>query len=206
MKNRSQITRISHLFILFNFILLFLSCSTSEMKVSEFEFQYNNKTYIIRSAYCPGNPESCNQIIGEDLIAVDQNQDRIIDKIIKGNISYFEAQKIYDHCLNYLEKQNKLNTVNSKTKTFTWKTGEFTYEIKTLHNLEELPLNEFSIIDPTQNRISVFMDRNADGILDEILRGEIELNEAQKTYKKIISLGLIEKTIVKRDSQFFISD
>lgn len=207
-KKKHSIFPIRILFIPILSILCLLSfgCSTAEMKISEFEFIYNNKQYMIRSAYCPGNPESCNQIIGPDFIAVDQNQDRIIDKILKGNITYFEAQEIYDYCLNFLEKQNKLNTIKSSTKSFTWNDDEFSFEMKSLHSISDLPLNEFSIIDHSTGKASVYLDRDANGVLDEILSGDIKIEEAQIQYKRIISLGIIEKEIIKKDSQFLIKE
>ena len=38
--------------------------------------------------------------------------------------------------------------------------------------------------------MSVFMDNNADGILDQRLKGEMELQEAQFLYKNVIENGL----------------
>ena len=65
--------------------------------------------------YCPDNPQSCNHLIGNDFVAVDLNQDRIIDEIIRGDISKYEAQIIYDYSLELLEKENKLNQVRDKS-------------------------------------------------------------------------------------------
>ncbi len=54
-------------------ILVLTSCTASNLKVSEFKFVYDNQSYVVRSAYCSGNPESCNQLIGDKFIAVDMN-------------------------------------------------------------------------------------------------------------------------------------
>jgi hypothetical protein len=97
----SNIFKIVSLFTFIIFTVLTLNgCVSSDLKISEFKFKYNDKDYIIRSAYCPDNTASCNQLIGNDFIAVDMNQDRIIDKINKGNVSLSEAQAIYDYSLD----------------------------------------------------------------------------------------------------------
>ena len=79
--------------VIFSSVIFISGCVSSDLQVSEFRFKYNNKDYIIRSSYCPDNPASCNQLIGNDFIAVDMNQDRIIDKI---NASKLESAKYSD--------------------------------------------------------------------------------------------------------------
>lgn len=196
--------RILYLIIMPGFIFLLFACTSSELRVSEFEFEYNNNNYVIRSAYCPGNPESCNQIIGDDVMAVDQNQDRIIDKIIMGNYSLAEVQKIYDHCLNLLERQNKLNKIDSPLIGYYVFDGDKEFEIRTLSSNLNTTFNEFKIIEKKgwgeSQVINVFVDENSNGILDEIIKGEISLEEAQEFYSKVIERGLSERELVRADS------
>lgn len=197
-------TRILFLIILPNFIFLLLGCTSSELRVSEFEFEYKNQKYIIRSAYCAGNPESCNQIIGDDVIAVDQNQDRIIDKIIMGSYSLAEVQDIYDHCLNLLERQNKLNEIDSSLNGYYVIDGDNEFEIRTLYSDLKTIFNEFKIIEKKgwgkSPIINVFVDKNSNGILDERIKGKISLEEAQVFYSKVIERGLSERELVRADS------
>ena len=79
------------------------------------------------SAYCPGNPESCNQLSSENFIAADLNQDRIIDEIISGDVTLGEVQEIYDYCLNLLESQNKLSQIKKEDKKYTYSDFEFNF-------------------------------------------------------------------------------
>jgi hypothetical protein len=164
---------------------------------------------MIRSAYCPGNPESCNQIIGNDLIAVDLDQDRIIDEIKKGNASLIEAQQIYDYCLNILESQNKLNKVSSTAERYFLSEAKFDYEIKTLYPKVNIPINEFTITDKRSSlglyKISVFLDEGADGVLDKIIKGDFPLEEAQADYDRIILEGLSGKDLKRIDDAIVVN-
>ncbi|MCW8850890.1 MAG: hypothetical protein OQJ81_12990 [Melioribacteraceae bacterium] len=195
-ERRSHITTGPWKNILLSFVipLALTCCISSELKISEFEFIYNNTKYKIRSAYCPGNPESCNQLSSENFIATDLDQDRIIDEIISGDVSLSEAQEVYDHCLNLLESQNKLSQISKEDKKYIFTDFEFNFEIQTLYPKTKMPLNEFTIADKRKGKViykvSVFMDNDADGILDELLKGDIELKEAQLMYKNVLEKGL----------------
>ena len=184
-------------------------CASSDLKVSEFKFNYNNKDYLVRSAYCPDDPSSCNQLIGEDFVAVDMNQDRIIDKIRKGSISLEEAQEIYDYSLNLLKEQNKLNEVSRREKKFTVRENFFNYEITTLYPEIGKEFNEFRIIDKNNAtgfyQASIFLDENADGILEKRLKGTIPLENAQNTYEKIIEKGIYTGELIKTGSSITVN-
>lgn len=189
-------------------LLLLTSCLSNELKISEFKFQYNNKDYLVRSAYCAGNPESCNQLIGDEFLAVDMNQDRIIDKIMKGNVTLNEAQEIYDHCLNILEKEDKLNEVNRNNKRFTIRENDFEYEVKTFYPTGGDLFNEFTITDKrsgiTFNDASVLIDNDADGVLDVSLTGKILLVEAQTHYNRVLIKGLSNKKLIKEGNLIYL--
>lgn len=201
---KKRLTQILYLLIFSPFIFLISNCSTSELRISEFEFEYNNKEYIIRSAYCPGNPESCNQIIGDDIVAVDLNQDRIIDKIIRGNQTLAEAQQIYNYCLSTLEKHNKLNKIDSRLNGYYVVEGDKEFEVRTMNSGLKTDFNEFKIIEKKgwgeSLVISVYVDKNSNGQLDEKIMGDISIDEAQKFYSKILKRGLSERELVKADS------
>jgi hypothetical protein len=198
MKERMWVFKIVAQFKIFLVIVITLlvlpSCISSELRIAEFEFVYNNTKYKIRSSYCPGNPESCNQLSSENFIAADLNQDRIIDEILSGDVSLSEVQEIYDYCLNLLERQNKLSQIKKEDKKYILNDFEFNFEIHTLYPKTNMPLNEFTIADKRKGKvnyqISVLIDKNADGILDELLKGEIGINEAQSMYKNVIENGL----------------
>lgn len=185
-------------------IIVLTNCSTSQLRVSEFKFTYNNQNYIVRSSYSKGNPESCNQLIGNNFVAFDLNQDRIIDKIDKGPVSLAAAQEIYDYCLDFLEKKNKLNEVGANNNKYTLSVSDFIFEVKTFYQAGVEPFNEFVITSKRQSKeylkISVYIDNGADGILDEQLKGLITLNEAQRHYKKVLLEGLKSNDLKKTNT------
>lgn len=191
-------------FILNLVLIIGLSgCFSSELKVSEFEFNYNNQNYIIRSAYCPNDPESCNQLMGNDFIAVDMNQDRVIDKILKGDITLSEAQTIYDYSLDILSKQGKINEINRESKKYLNKEDDYNFEMISFFPRSNSPFNEFKIFEKGNNLFNghenIYVDNNADGTLDEILKGTMDIKEAQEYYSKQIEKGLGNNNLIKMD-------
>lgn len=187
-------------------IVIFTSCISTELKISEFEFRYNNENYMVRSAYCPNNPESCNQLISDNFVAVDLNQDRIIDKVERGNISFGEAQEIYDYCLNFLESQNKLQQIDKKHESYCYSDVDFDYEIKTLFTQKNNPFNQLTITrhPSMNNNISVFIDYDADGKLNELVKGNIPIENAQKKYSFILQEGLSLQKLQKTNKRITV--
>lgn len=212
MKKRRKIilivNRLRFILVLSLLYFISMSCISSELRIAEFEFQYKNVDYKIRSAYCPNNPESCNQLMSDKFIAIDINQDRIIDEIVSGNVTLSEAQEVYDYCLNLLENQNKLSQIQRDTKSFTFSNDEFDFEIRTLYVKMNKPLNEFTIIDKrtkvSEYEVSVFTDHQADGILDEWLKGIFQLKEAQLMYVKAIEKGLLDKKLMQINNTIIV--
>jgi len=189
--------------VLWMALLLILSgCSSSKLRVAEYEFIYNGKNYILRSSYSPGNPKSYNRLIGSNFVAVDINQDGTMDKVIKGNIALSEAQEIYDYSLSMLEKQGKLNQIDKKPKEFTLNKSNYKFRIKSF-SPKDGPFNEFTIVNKNPSlynyKTSMFIDRGADGKLDEVLKGGILLQKAQKMYSETISEGLKRSELVKKE-------
>ena len=200
MENRNYST--SHI-IAFSLLLnlLLTNCFSSELKISQFEFRYNNQDYLVRSAYCSGNPESCNQLIGKEFVAVDMNQDRVIDKITRGAIALVEAQEIYDYCLNLLEKENKLSEVSRENNIFLLREADYDYEIKTFYPKGSDSFNEFTVTDKKEgsdyNKVSILIDYKADGTLDVLLKGGVLVEEAQAHYHRVIVKGLTTDKLKK---------
>ena len=175
--------------------LILISCSsTSGMKVAEFKFTYQGQGYLLRSAYCPNNPKSCNQIICKDFVATDLNQDRIIDEVINGDMPISKVQEIYDYCLNELEKQGRINQIDLGNNIFTYtEENKFILDIKSFIIDSTNQFNQFTIKEKfgvTGLKITVFLDKDADGILDETLKGDVSINAGQKKYLEAIDKGL----------------
>lgn len=189
--------------VLWMALLIILSgCSSSKLKVAEYEFVYNGQTYTLRSSYSRGNPESHNSLIGNSFVAVDMNQDGIMDKVIKGNVALSEAQKIYHYSLGMLEREGKLNEINKKSKEFTLNKSNYKFSIKSF-SPKSGQFNEFIIVDKSPSlysyKKSMFIDRGADGKLDEVLEGGVLLKNAQQMYDETISEGLKRSELVKKD-------
>ncbi|MEN8192251.1 MAG: hypothetical protein ABFS12_05510 [Bacteroidota bacterium] len=208
MKNLSKIYYKFPLVIYQNLIIVFvllllIGCTASEkqMQVAQFKFEYEGNHYLIRSLYCPNNPRSCNHLIGDDFVAVDLNQDRIIDEVIRGDITTNKAQIIYDYSLNLLERDNKLIKVqnNSEELKYIFKRQNFIFEITTYILEIGEPFNQFKVVDNRlgKKRISLFNDLKVDGRLDEKLSGSCLIVDAQKYYEETIEEGLIANKIVR---------
>ena len=95
-------------FLLSCVMLFGCAAQSPRFNVAQFWFDSNGETYRIRSITSEDKSESYNELIGEKFLAVDYNQDRIIDRILLGEASLSEAQKVYDYGLIQVTKQNKL--------------------------------------------------------------------------------------------------
>jgi len=212
MKNKSCLNRylrkLLKAFFSTVFTLLFsFSCSSSnqDLKVSGFRFSFEGNDYFIRSIYCPNNPQSCNHLIGKDFEAVDLNQDRVIDKIVKGDLTINESQRIYNYSLDLLVKENKLSVINKDTE-------KFQYTINKLHLIFEItsfqpelgePFNQFKLVQKRvgiEHDISLFNDMKSDGILNEKLKGSFSIVDAQKEYEETIEEGIRSDRMVRVDN------
>lgn len=202
MKNQSLLALhfrklLSTIFYSVLILLVSFSCSSSDqsLKVSGFRFVFEDNDYFIRSIYCPDSPQSCNHLIGKDFEAVDINQDRVIDKIVKGDFTIPEAQRIYSYSLDLLKKQNKLSEVNKSNEHFKFvlEKANIIFEITSFQPEIGNPFNQFKVVEKRvteSNSISLFNDKNSNGSLDEKLDGTLEIMEAQKQYQATIEAGI----------------
>lgn len=202
MKNQSLLAShfrklLKSIFYSFFILIVAFSCSSLDQKlqVSGFRFAFEGNDYFIRSIYCPNSPQSCNHLIGKDFEAVDINQDRIIDKIVKGDCTVPEAQRIYSYSLDLLKKQNKLSEVNKSNEHFKFvlEKTNIIFEITSFQPEIGNPFNQFKVVEnrvTVNNSISLFNDKNSDGNLDEKLDGTLSIMEAQKLYQETIEEGI----------------
>lgn len=184
--------------------LVSLSCSSSnqDLRVSGFRFSFEGSDYYIRSIYCPDNIKSCNHLIGRDFEAVDINQDRMIDKIIRGDATIGKSQRIYDFSLKLLEEENKLSEINKTSDKFKYKIEKLNLSFEITSFQPELgdPFNQFKVVQKQRkDNISLFNDQKANGILDQILRGSFSIIDAQKQYEEIIKEGVKANRIIILD-------
>lgn len=174
-------------------------------EVALYAFEYQGERYRIRSLYAPQG-ESFNELIGPGFLARDLDQNGTLDQVVLGNFSLSEAQKIYAHALDELRTQNRLKKIESEERIYRYQNSKFAYEIKTEAPLEGNSTNLFKVFEMghvSQSEVAMAKDTNADGILDEIVKGEMVVEDLQAMYAKCISKGLEEGKLVK-DHGFII--
>lgn len=215
MKNASHITAcLKKLPILFSgfflCILVIYGCSSTkpQLSVSQFLFNYEGEEYRIRSISSSDVVNDFNELIGKTFVAADIDQDRYIDQIVMGEISLSEAQKIYDYGLIMLSKEKKLRASAPEVNQYLQENPEFDYEIKTFRPVNADPFNQFRIIDKhsLSQEITILVDQQADGTLNEVLTGSMPLPEGQSLYSEVIKAGLQSGKLSKINSKILVSD
>jgi len=77
-----------------------------------------DQKFRIRSVNCEIEGDCYNELIGEAFLAVDYNQDRIIDRILMGEADLHLAQSIYEHGLTMLAQENRLEVHTARVTRF----------------------------------------------------------------------------------------
>lgn len=202
-----KIVSVIFLGFLLGIFLLYGCAGTSEpnLKVVAYSFNFEGKAYRILSASSGGKEDRYNQLVGKDFVAVDFAQDRIIDQVIVGDMSRHEAQKIYDYGLNMAIKENRLRERRPVSDRFIGETSDFYYEIISFQVDKTHPFNQFKITakDRMYPQI-VAVDREADGTLDEVLKGMATLEKLQPQYSFVIKSGLQKGELIQVDSMIIV--
>jgi len=193
------------LIVIFGFglvTLFFYDCATTvpPPSVAQYQFTFNNEMYRIRSIFTVENNERYNELIGKTFLAIDFDQDRIIDRISVGTASLAEAQKVYDYGLDMLTKENRLKEVNPANHKYTEEYPEYFLEIKSFYPASTKPFNQFKIISKKQlvnPETIVAIDYDADGTLEEVLKGTTTLAKLQIQYSNLINSGLQKNGLIK---------
>ena len=189
--------------------LLLFGCAHQKPKVtvSQFRFEYNNSSYRIRSITSTEKSQSYNEIIGEKFMAADYDQDRVIDTILMGDVSLGQAQKIYEYGLNEVAKEKKLRVKIPSINRYLHEKNNIQLEIRTFRPTSAQPFNEFKIIDNrpfVQPEITIIADHDADGVLDEVLKGSVSLEKAQASYAEAIAAGLEKGELVRANGRILV--
>ena len=192
-------------------VFVLLSCAHQQLQtsVSQFRFNLENQVYRIRSISTDDKTESYNELIGGDFLAADYDQDRILDCILMGDVDLNQAQKIYEYGLNEVSKENKLRVHNPSVNRYVLKSDDIQFEIRSFRSLNETPFNQFKITDSRPvvgPEVFVVVDQNADGTLDEILKGVITLGKAQSQYDKVIAAGLEKGELIKVNNTILVKE
>lgn len=192
--------------------LLLCACAQPELRIkaSQYRFKLNDETYRLRSITSEGESKFYNELIGAKFLAVDFDQDRILDCILLGDANLDEAQAVYEHGLNELSKENKLQLRMPTAKRYLQESEDFRLEIISFRRTNgQPPFNEFKLTGKRQMvspQINVFVDRNADGMLDEVLKGVMELQSAQTQYAEMIETGLRRQALIRTDGMVLVKE
>ena len=207
-----QLKKVSVIFIgFFLSILMFHGCAQQShmLSASQYRFNIEDETYRIRSIFYDDESEAYNELIGQNFMAVDFDQDRVIDCILLGEVSLNEAQKIYEYGLGEVVRENRLQVKVPSIDRYVYENSEFHCEIRSFRPTNVPPFNQFQMIDKHQlvsPQVNIMVDQNADGTLDEVLKGGIALDHAQSRYADVIETGLQRHELVKVNDRILVRE
>ncbi len=191
-------------------VLLLLSGCASEtptFRIYQYQFELNNEVYRIRSIDSADDNLSSNELIAEDFLAVDYDQDGVLDRITVGKGNLHEIQQIYEHGINDLSRKNRIQERNPQNHRFIVENQGFLLEIKSFRPENAPPFNEFKVCRryAKQNPVvAVAIDQNADGILDQQSKGTQSLADMQAQYTMAIEAGLRQEALQKTGSRILV--
>ena len=176
-------------FLIIHTILSSCATTNSKLIISHYNYQIDNEPFRIRSVNSEKAEDCYNELIGNNFIAVDFNQDRIIDRVVMGKVDLAVAQEIYEMGLQLSAGEDKLDEHATRVSQFTQGKPCCLFEIKTFRSKKSKPFNEFIVVEKRNTsspHTMVGMDDNADGILDKISKGSTNLERMQGKYQKRI--------------------
>ena len=187
------------------FMLIFASCAGTnpEIRISSYTFGYLDQKFRIRSVNCETGATCYNELIGTEFLAVDYDQDGIIDQVRMGGTDLAKAQKVYEYGLQLLASEGKLSEQRSSVSSYKITDSGAVYEIKSFNLEKSEVFNEFVLY---ENQISaiVAIDKNADGRLDSVIKGTAGLDFLQEKYDMVIETGLAAGGLLRKDGMVFV--
>lgn len=203
-KNMSVIFSVSLIYL-----AIFTSCASTNSKliVSHYRYEFENQTYRIRSVNSEKVEECFNELIGENFMAIDFDQDRIIDRIVLGEAQLSEAQKIYEYGLQLLLSENKLKEHITDISQYIKVEPCCLYEIRSFRVKDADPFNEFILIENrniANPHTMVGIDQNADGTLDLLIKDSTTLERIQPEYESMIKNGLKVDKMIKVNGKILV--
>jgi len=196
-------------FLLSLFMLYGCASQKPQLNASQYRFTINDEAYRIRSISSQDKAESYNELIGAEFVAADLDQDRTLDCILMGEMSLDEAQKIYEHGLALVTKENKLRIRMPNVDRYTHSADGVLIEITSFRPAHAPPFNEFRIVDNRPvvcQRLTIMVDQNADGTLDKVLKGSSALEEVQPQYAEVIAAGLQKGQLVTANGKILVKE
>ncbi len=204
-----QLKRVSTFLGVFLLTLYGCASQTPQLNASQYRFKFNDEAYRMRSIFLGDKKESYNELIGENFVAVDFDQDRILDRILLGDVTLNEAQKIYNYGLDRIAKENKLIVRAPRDNRYLHESNGFEIEIRSFRPANAHPFNEFKIMDKRPAACPediIVVDQNADGTLDEVLKGSATLKEVQSQYAEAIEAGLQKGALARINGTILVKE
>ena len=196
-------------FLLSAFVLHGCAPQQPRLNASQYRFKYHDQAYRIRSISPETKAGAYNELIGEDLVAADFDQDQILDRIVLGDVNLSAAQKIYEYGLAKLRQENKLQVQAVSVKRYMHEGCDFTLEMTSFRPAAAPPFNELRMMDkrqPSEAQAIVLIDHDADGRLDAILKGTVNLEQAQAQYAEIIATGLRAGRLIRSEHAILVKE
>ncbi len=188
--------------------ILLLGCAGSRpSKASQYKFTFDGEQFLIRSIYSENRAERQNELIGSGFLAVDRDQDRILDYILFGKTGLGEAQHAYEYGLAEIEKTSGLRVIEPQVERYTLEDGTYRYEIKSFRPPQIRPFNEFIVTEKNglvSSDTFVFIDRGADGTIDEVSKGTATLEKFQPRYTEALKTGLRDDRLSRIDQTIVV--
>ena len=192
-------------------ILLLGGCATEkhQVRVSKFHcFSCDGEEFRIRSVYSDHNGMSYNELIGPYFVAKDLDQNGIIDHIEIGDAVLKDVQRVYEEGIAYLTHNQKIRQSKGVLRLFTYSVGMHDYQVISFQSGEEEFFNEFKIVRRNlyKNEISILKDQGADGHLDEVLKGDLPIEEAQAKYIEMLEKGLENGKLIRQGDMVLVKN
>ena len=189
-------------------IIMFMRCAEKEIQGSAFyHFDYDGENYRIRTVVSKDNGKVYNELVGKKFVAVDYDNDGVLDQVTIGTIDIQHAQQIYRYCLDMLITQEKVVKIKPKINSYKINFEEYSCEIKTFQQDNGEPFNQFKVVEKDANETTDFvigMDYNADGVLDTVTVGNLSLEQIQKLHSILIDQGLKDNLLIKVDGKIIV--
>ena len=205
-----DLKRYTTFFMILCFVFsVIMSCSTQKPLVhaSKYKYIYNGEKYQIWSIFDVENDLKQNRLISEEFNATDIDQDGIIDIITSGYISLENAQKIYSAGIDMATMEQKVSHRIPEISTYLHENTIYTYEIKSFRPIQSQPFNEFKVTDKRPiliPEVFILIDQQADGVLDDVVKGRITPDKFQAKYTDAINEGLEKQKLTKVDDMILV--
>ena len=192
---------------------VFIGCSSTRPPstlAGKIMFDLDGNNYSIESM-TPPDQIGYNMLIAREdgkinLNAVDKDQDGIIDKLITGDMSVEEAQRIYNEGI---VSGKKRGVVRQKilSRVFRMSDNMNHYALHT-YDLQVGGVYNKLYISSRRNSLSkmIATDLTADGELNVLDKnGKIKLSDYQKLYDSVLSRGVSKGKIINESNTYLVA-